>query len=307
MLYNKCMKSVCIIGGGPVGLNAYIKFKEKGYIVKLYEAEPVLGGQIPKFYPEKKIEDLVDIKPLIASSYVNILYSLCDHRDIFLNTTVTGIKPAPKYRFIICSNRGEEVYDIVVLAVGVGLATPRKMGIEGEEACKNIFYSVTNKNDFKDKNIVIFGGGDTALDWTKQLTGIAKHITLVHRRDEFRGNADTVKGLSNLRICLSFVPLRLNIQDSLAVSVVIQSVKDKHTETLNCDAVICNFGTVPQVNKFMLSKEEGPYISVNKDCETIYKNVFAIGDVCNYDGKKRRIEPGIDEVQRVIKKIESVN
>lgn len=295
------MKTVCIIGGGPVGLNAFIKFRDKGYYVTLFEARDKLGGQITEFYPDKKIYDLKEIKPILASSYVNILISLCDKNRLFTNARVINIKPAPNYRFTVCTEKMQESCDILVFAMGLGFPVPRKLGLEGEEHCNNIFYSVQHPLDFKDKKVVIFGGGDTALDWANELSSIAQSVSLVHRRDIFRGNADTVKGNDKINIFYSYTPELLTIDNGTATSVLIKSVKDKSTTSLECDAIICSFGTIPYVDRLLFNNLKEPnFIPVNEHCETKYRHIFAIGDVATYEKKKKRIQAGIEEVDKII-------
>ena len=300
------MKTICIIGGGPVGLNAYIKFKERGYIVKLFEAEDHLGGQLTNFYPNKVIDDISDIKPIEAKSYLNILISHLDWRDIFLNTKISKIEAAPQYKFYVTIDGRKIIFDYVILAVGLGFPVPRKIGLEGEDNCDNILYIVKDINVFKDKDVVIFGGGDSALDWTKSIYPVAKSLTLVHRRDEFRGNENTIKDIKDkIHLYLSYIPFKLDVENGKAKSIDIKSVKDQSVLSLKCDYIICNYGTTSFVDKFMFSDTQGSFITCDNHCETKIKNLFAIGDIADYKDKKRRIQAGIEEIQKVFNYIDS--
>lgn len=297
------MKNICIIGGGPIGLNAYIKLSKHPYNVTLFESDSILGGQLKKIYPSKEIVDIAGISSIIASDYIDKLIHEIDSKDIHLNEKINIISKKGN-GFLVTSSKSEYIFDCVIIATGLGSSTPRPLGLENEDKCKNILYTLDTDIDFTNKNIAIFGGGDSALDWSKHLDSSAKHIYLVHRRDEFRGNADTIKTCKNVEVQLSYIPFKININKDKASSIEIKSVKDETIKKLEIDFILVNFGNIPVINKFLFKEDStSAFFEVKNSCETSIKNIFVVGDSANYEGKKRRIQPGINEVEEMVKKI----
>ena len=190
-----------------------------------------------------------------------------------------------------------------MIAGGVGSFEPRKLSLKEAEKFegKSLFYSVKNKAEFKGKNISIFGGGDSALDWALELSKTSK-VTLIHRRDEFRGAPHTfskIKKLSEQGKLSIKTPCELvSIEGDKDISEIKIKYEDGKTEQIKTDKILSFFGLIMKLGpiaEWGLSMEKKT-ISVNlNNFQTNKKGIFAIGDICDYPGKLKLILSGFHE------------
>lgn len=286
-------RKVIIIGGGPIGLYAASKLAD--YL--LIEASSTLGGQLTRLYPEKEIVDIPGIPSINAKEYIELLKNKIDLSKVHLNEKAIDIivgKP-----IIIKTNKDEYECDNLIISTGLGFSTPRKLGLEGEDECKNILYHLSDYKFLTNKKVAIFGGGDSALDWAKLLSKISDGISLIHRRREFRGNKDTIKDSKNLKLYLPYVPYSLDVKDNLAKSITIKNVENDELITLDVDYILVNYGNIAEITNFPLEKENNFFIVDNNFSSK--DNIFVVGDASSYNNKKRRIAPGNAEVDTIIK------
>ncbi|MCH5172214.1 MAG: NAD(P)/FAD-dependent oxidoreductase [Erysipelotrichales bacterium] len=293
------MFDIIIIGGGPVGLNAALEFSKDKRIL-LIESEEFLGGQITKLYPEKEIVDIEDIPSIIAKDYINDLVDKCKNNPnitIKLKEKAVSLKPLNDTIDLATS---ESTYQAkyIIIAVGLGTSSPRPMGLENENKCSNILYSLQDLYSLENKNVLVLGGGDSALDWTKEISKISEYVTIIHRRKEFRGNFDTIKDIENVIVKTPYIPIKINMCGDLLESLVIRNVETNNEETLNADFVFVNYGNIPLVNTFGLETINNGIVT-NEFYQTNLKNVFAIGDVARYENKKYRIQPALNEIKKL--------
>lgn len=290
---------VIIVGAGPIGLYFASKCQEKGIDYLLLESSENVGGQITRLYPEKEIVDIPGIPSIKALDYIELLKTKIDMDRVVLNSRVSNIKKGPKIEI----STGKTLYfcKFLVIATGLGSSIPRPLGVEKENECDNIIYSVRSFDHLKDKRVAIFGGGDSALDWAKTISAISNNVHLIHRRLEFRGNPDTIKDCKNLSVHLPYVPDSIKVKEGKAVSVTIRKVDSGELMTIDVDYIFVNFGNIASLNEFPF-KMENAFLVVN-DNNVVTDNVFAIGDVCQYENKTRRIAPGIKEADKVLKLI----
>lgn len=228
---------VAIIGAGPIGLY-FANLCEKNNIdYTIFEADSFIGGQLTHLYPEKIIYNIPRIESIKSADYIDLLASKLDRSKFILGHKINAIEGL------------KQAYNHVIIATGIGEYQPRKLGIDNEEKY-NVLYSLKDYSFLKNKKVVIFGGGDSALDWAKQLSEISE-VTLVHRRDEFRGNVETIKEC-NLNLYLSYNPLAINDK-----TISIKSVKTEEIIELSYDYVLVNFGQV--INKVEFSPSNTVY------------------------------------------------
>ena len=290
------MKKIGIIGAGPIGLYfASLLEKEKiPYVV--IEATGDIGGQIFNLYPHKKFEDVIGFEGKEAITFVEDLKHKVNLTNIKFNEKVVDIVEGEKP--VVVTNKAKYEFDYVVIAVGLGMYTPRTMGLEGEEGCKNILYALNNFDFLYGKRVAIFGGGDSALDWSKELSLHSDNVHLIHRRTEFRGNPETIKNSKNLHVHLPYVPHKLTRSGDVCTSITIKNAQAEDTIDIPVDYVVVNFGSVP-VNTPFKYEHLGNFLKVNEKY-AVSSRVFAIGDCASYEGKARRIEPGKKEANAVL-------
>ena len=219
-----------IIGAGPIGLYFAGLCEQRNIDYAVFEADSFIGGQLTHLYPEKIIYNIPGFESVKSADYIALLASNIDSSKIRLGTKINSLDEL------------KTSYDEIVIATGIGEYQSRKLGLENEEKY-NVLYSLKDYAFLKNKKVVVFGGGDSALDWAKQLSEISD-VTLVHRRDEFRGNAETIKDC-NIKIYLSYVP-----ESMTENKIKIKSVKSEVDLELDYDYILVNFGQVMSKTEF---------------------------------------------------------
>ena len=292
--------AILIIGAGPAGLYFANKCEKDKLDYLLIEASDILGGQLTRLYPEKEIVDIKGIDSIKSKDYISLLLEGINQNKIVLNTKATEIIPGDQIS--IKTNREEYKSDYLIIATGLGSSTPRPLGVDNENNVTNIAYKLDDFTVLKDKRVAVFGGGDSALDWAKHLSQISDNISLIHRRLEFRGNAETIKDCKNLKVYLPFVPDHIDIKNNKAISVTIREVveegKTPKFVAIPVDLILVNYGNIAEQSSFPFEKD-GAFLKVDSNNYSVAKNIFVIGDVASYENKKRRIQPSIDEADRV--------
>ena len=195
---------ILIIGAGPVGLFAVFEaglLKMKCHLIDIL---PKAGGQCIELYPKKPIYDIPGYPEIIAGDLINNLIEQGRQFEpgYTLGEKAEKLEKKPDGSFVVTTNKGtKHNAPVVVIAGGLGGFQRRKPNFEGIEDFeeKGVSYFIKEPNIYKNKNVVISGGGDSALDWTIELSKIAKRVTLVHRRNEFRGASDSVEKVQKLK------------------------------------------------------------------------------------------------------------
>lgn len=298
-------KDLIILGAGPSGLFSAFYAGMRGMNVGIIDQLAIPGGQLATLYPEKYIYDIagfpnIKAKDLVANLQEQLLL-FDDTNDVYLNTQVTSIEKEADGSFVISTDNNELAFyaSAVIIAGGNGGFSPRKLGLENEDDFQNIDYFIDDPLKYKDKKVIVFGGGDSAVDFALSLENIAKEVHLVHRRDEFRAHNHTVALLkkSTVNVLTPFVPKELIGSDGVVTSVIIENVKTKDFISLAVDEVICNFGFVSKIgpiSNFGLELEKNK-IPVSSAQETNIPGIFAVGDICTYPGKANLIAVGFGE------------
>ena len=291
--------NIIIIGAGPIGLYFASKCEEKNLDYIILEGSDCIGGQLTRLYPEKQIVDIPGIESIKSADFIEQLKQKIDLNKVVLNAQVTNVKTGNQIEV----SSGKTIYfcEKLVIATGLGASVPRPLGVEHENECDNIIYAVKTFDHLKDKKVAIFGGGDSALDWAKEISAISDNVHLIHRRLEFRGNPETIKDCKNLKVHLPYVPQSIEYNDGKATSVTIKKVDSEELLTIDVDFIFVNYGNIASLTSFPF-KMENAFLVVDDNYQ-VDKNVFAIGDVCQYQNKTRRIAPGLKEADKVFEKI----
>ena len=317
-------KDIIVIGAGPVGLFTVFEAGLLGLDCILIDNLDKPGGQCAELYPEKPIYDIPGVPFQTAQEHVNALIKQIEpfSYELFLNQRVDSLKEIQdgkeKYWEIVTTEDNKFISKNIFIAAGAGSFEPRRPpNIENPDKYidKGVSYAVKSKDKYQNKNIFIFGGGDSALDWTVELSKIAKSISLVHRRDAFRGAQHTEEMMRNLvkdgKVNL-LTPYLIDsiIGDDCVTKVSLKNFETNEIETHDADELIFLFG---------LNKKLGPIlewdlglngkkISVNtENYQTNKEGIFAVGDINDYPGKLDLILSGFHEttlaVQEAYKRI----
>ena len=297
---------VIIIGAGPVGLFAVHQLGIKGLKAIVIDNLDKPGGQCIELYPDKPIYDIPAVPECTGKELTDRLMDQIKpfETKFYLNERVEEVKPDGDNWSIKTSNGNLFIAPNIIIAGGVGSFEPRKLSLKDTEKFeeKSIFYAVKNKENFKNKNICIFGGGDSALDWALELSKFSK-ITLIHRRDEFRGAQHTLNEIRKLekdgKISIK-TPFQL---DKIEGNGSIRSITIKNDsgqiEKIETDVILSFFGLVMKLGpiaEWGLNMDKKT-ITVNpNNFETNKKGIFAAGDICSYPGKLKLILSGFHEV-----------
>lgn len=298
---------IAIIGGGPAGLFAAFYGGMRQASVKLIESMPQLGGQLAALYPEKYIYDVAGFPKVTAQELVDRLVEQLNHfkPEICLEQKVTQVVKKDERLFEITTDTETHYAKAVIITAGVGAFEPRRLELPEAAAYekKNLHYFVGDLQRFKDQNVLISGGGDSAVDWSLMLEPIAKSVTLIHRRDKFRAHEHSVENLMNSKVNV-LTPMEITAlhgEDQIE-KVTLAHVKTKETTELNVDAVIVNFGFVSSLGPIAEwgIEIQGGSIVVDTRMETNIPGLFAAGDITTYPGKLKLIAVGFGEAPTAI-------
>lgn len=299
---------ITIIGGGPVGLFTAFYGGMRQATVKIIESLPQLGGQLSALYPEKYIYDVAGFPKVRAQELVNNLKEQMSKFDqtIILEQSVEKIEKQEDNVFKLTTNKEIHYTKTVIITAGNGAFQPRRLELENatEYEGKNLHYFIDDLNQFAGQRVVVFGGGDSAVDWALMLEPIAEKVTIVHRRDKFRAHEHSVENLHNSKVEIKtpYVPADLVGDVSGIKQVVLKEANGDALETIDVDAVICNYGFVSSlgpIKEWGLEIEKNSIV-VNSKMETNIPGIYAAGDICTYDGKVKLIASGFGEAPTAI-------
>jgi len=297
---------ILIIGAGPTGLFTVFEAGLLKLKCHLIDALPQPGGQCSELYPKKPIYDIPGFPEILAGDLTgNLLEQGKQFEPGFtLGERAETIEKQDDGSFIVTTNKGTQHHaPIVAIAGGLGSFEPRKPKLENIEKYedKGVNYFIKDPEIYRDKKVVIAGGGDSALDWSIFLADVASSVTLVHRRNEFRGALDSVEKVQELKLLN-----KINLITPAEVTALhgedhinaITVTKDGQESTLETDYFIPLFGLSPKlgpIGNWGLEIEKNA-IKVNTvDYQTNIPGIFAIGDVNTYEGKLKLILCGFHE------------
>ena len=295
-----------IIGAGPVGLFAVFELglvDVKAHVVDILDKP---GGQCAELYPEKPIYDIPGLPIVTGQELTERLLKQIEPFDaeLHLGERLEEFEHLPDGRFRLKTDAGTEfICKVVVIAAGGGSFTPKRPPLEGIEAFegKSVLYSLRRMETMKDKSVLIVGGGDSALDWTLSLQPVAKSITLLHRRDDFRAAPHSVEKMRKLveaglvRLMIGQVGALHGSGDALQGATI--KTKDGE-ERIDVDVMLPFFGLTMKlgpVANWGLALTENLIPVDTEKFETSIPGVFAVGDINSYPGKLKLILSGFHE------------
>lgn len=295
-----------IVGAGPVGLYATYYAGLRKMKTKLIDALPQLGGQMTALYPEKYIYDVAGFPKVLSKDLAKNLeeQALQYNPDISLNQKINELK--------VINDSGDRVYELlsetgvshfaksIILCVGVGAFMPRKLDLYDVKKLegKGVYYFVSNVEIFRNKKILIVGGGDSAVDWANSLVSIADKLTLIHRRDEFKAHEDNVRKMFESKVDVKlWYELKAVYGTEHVTGATIFNNKTNEEIDLELDYILLNLGFIANlgnIKNWGLNIDKNNII-VNTTMQTNLPGIYAAGDIVGYDGKLKLISTGFGE------------
>jgi len=298
---------VIIVGAGPAGLFAVFELGLLDLKAHLVDVLDRPGGQCAELYPEKPIYDIPAL-PIVTGQGLTdaLLEQIAPFSPTYhLNQMAEALERLPDGRFKLTTELGTTITaPVLVIAAGGGSFVPRKPKLERLEEFEgtSVHYAVRKMEQFRGKNIVIAGGGDSALDWTLNLHPLAKSITLNHRRDDFRAAPHSV---AQMRELVAAGKMKLDISDikelkgtNGQLEAVVVETKDKGRYEIPCDTLLAFYGLTMKLGpiaEFGLNLHQNLIPVDTEKFETSEPGIFAIGDINTYPGKLKLILSGFHE------------
>lgn len=299
---------ICIIGAGPVGLFAVFEAGLLNMRCHLVDVLPQTGGQLSEIYPKKPIYDIPGYPSILAGDLVTELEKQIEpfKPTYTLGEQLVKMEKRGDRDFLLTTSDDTEINcKVVVIAGGLGSFEPRKpalTNLETFEKTKDVHYMVKDPEFFRDKKLVLAGGGDSALDWAVFLADLASELTLVHRREEFRGAPDTAAKVAELakegKINLLLNSQLKELQGGDRLETVVVHSKEKGAISLDCDYLIPLFGLSPKlgpIGEWGLNVNKRAVEVDTRDYSTNIEGIYAIGDINTYPGKLKLILCGFHE------------
>lgn len=299
---------VVIVGAGPCGLFQVFELGLLGLKAEVVDSITQAGGQCAELYPDKPIYDIPAVPVCTGLELTENLLKQIEPfgAGMHLGHEVTELMPQEDGRFILRTHLDREFHaQAVVIAGGVGSFQPRRIRVADADGYEgtSLHYRIRHPEQFKDQRLIICGGGDSALDWALELAGSASHVTLVHRRDEYRAVDASVDRLKQLAATGQVSILENTTIDSLEgdgarLRKVRVKRQDGSIEALHVDHMMVFFGLAPKLGPIAtwgLELERKTLPVDTEKFETSLPGVYAVGDINTYPGKKKLILSGFHE------------
>lgn len=298
---------ILIIGAGPTGLFAVFEAGLLKLKCHLIDSLPMPGGQCAEIYPKKPIYDIPSHPEIMAGDLIkNLEDQIAPFQPGYtLGESAVSIEKTDDEQFIVTTDQGtKHQAPVVAIAGGLGTFEPRKPPLENLESYENngVNYIIKDPEYYRNKKVVIAGGGDSALDWTIFLENVASSVTLVHRRNEFRGALDSVDKVQELknegRINL-ITPAEVTALEGKNKLEALTFTQEGTSTKLECDYFIPLFGLTPKLgpiaNWGLEIEKNAIKVDNSLDYQTNIPGIYAIGDVNTYPGKLKLILCGFHE------------
>jgi ferredoxin/flavodoxin---NADP+ reductase len=306
---------VTIIGGGPAGLFSTFYSGLREMKVKVIEYQERLGGKV-HVYPEKMIWDIGGMPPVSGEKLIEqmIGQAMTFNPDVVLGEKVISISKMEDAHFVLETGSGEKHFSkTVIIAIGGGILNPQKLELDGAEKYEiaNLNYTIKSLKRFKDKTVLISGGGHTAVDWANELEPIAKKVYVTYRRDSFNAHEAQVSQLLNSSVdCFFHTEITRLAADSnrdAIRQVELKNLLTGEVSLVDVDEVVVNHGFIRE--KKLLEESDLPiemaneyYIAGNSYSETSVPGLYAAGDILGYDGKVHLIAGAFQDAVNAVNK-----
>ncbi len=295
---------ITFVGAGPVALYGMYYAGLRRTRTKVIDMLGEIGGGLMALYPEKYIYDVAGFPKVLAKDLVKMLGQQAGQYDhtYCLEERVLGVERRPDGLVKLTTNKAEHISKTAVICAGMGAYIPKRLDIPNVHELENagVFYCVRRLNDFRDKDILIVGGGDSAFDYSMMLEPVARSITHIHRNDFFAAHEDSVRKVkeSSVRLKFPFWEVKQIEGDDWVRYATIVETQTGEQERMKVDAIIFNIGFITNLGpiaEWGLEIDKNA-IKVDSRMRTNLDAVYAAGDIVNYDGKLKLISTGCGEV-----------
>jgi len=297
---------ILIVGAGPVGLYGAYYVGERGLTAAVVDSLSEVGGQITAMYPEKQIYDVAGFTSVSGRDLVRGLAAQASQRNptYLLGQEAQRLETLDDGRFRVTTTRAEVTCGAVIVTGGIGTFTPRPLPAGEQFLGRGLEYFVPSSQEYVGRDVVIVGGGDSAIDWALMLEPLASSVTLVHRRDAFRAHSGSVEKVreADVEMLVNAQVTALEGGDVLERAVVSIRGEDE-PRVLQCDKVVAALGftaNLGPLRQWGLDLRDNRHIVVDTAMHTNIPGVFAAGDITDYPGKVRLISVGFGEAATAV-------
>ncbi|SCF46708.1 thioredoxin reductase (NADPH) [Micromonospora carbonacea] len=296
---------LAIVGAGPAGLYATYYAGFRGMSVAVIDSLPEPGGQIAALYPEKAIYDIAGLPSVRGQELVDaLLAQAATAKPTFLLGESAVDLTCAEDHVLVGTDAGTQVRaKAVLLTAGIGTFTPRELPVGSDYLGRGLRYFVPRLDELAGQEVVVVGGGDSAVDWALALEPHARSVTLVHRRPQFRAHEHSVAQLesSTVRVVTPYEVCGIAGEENVT-SVTIAEVRGEGREELPAQAVVAALGFIADLSameRWGLEMHRR-YVAVDRSMRTNLPRVFAAGDITDYEGKVRLISVGFGEAAAAV-------
>lgn len=296
-----------IIGAGPTGIFASFYAGMKGLKAVLIESQNYVGGQMTALYKDKPVYDIPGKKGVIAQQFIDDLMKQYEvyHEEVPLITKceANAIKKTD-FGYIVSTNLQDFETKSVLICSGSGSFEPKLLDVPGSEHPK-VIYHVEDVKLMKDKDVLILGGGDSALDFGMLLEKYGAHTKILHRREHFRAHETSIQTYEKLGHILKPYQVLSILEEQKKLNVHIEHAETKETSVIVTDYVLVNYGFSLKSSFYQAwgLDMKGKELVVSSTMETSEKGIYAVGNAVTYKGKTKNILSGLGEVSTAISEI----
>lgn len=291
------MYDLIVVGSGPSGLYSSYLAKMHNLKVKIIEASSEIGGQMLLF-KDKPVYDMPGQSNVKGKDVLNSFLKQLNDSQIKVSTNERLLKFTGTFmNFKVYTNKNVYKSKCIIFSTGGGMFEPIKLTIKNEDKFQNIHYFVSDANFYKNKKIVVFGGGDSAVDWAHFFMNQGNNVTLVHRRNQFRGQESLVEDLKRKINILTPYKIKNAYGEKFVNEIELINIKTRELKRIKCEEVLVFFGQKKTILKddFELLEKKERKVIVRPNMETNIEGIYAIGNVATYFGKVDTIAAAIGE------------